>query len=109
MEKICLAIVLLVSSISCNAAGWTSPLTVARAFTEDSDIIVVYTEEGGQYTPGCTINAWIFRASTDARRGRAWATILTALGTGQKIMFWFNDTCSAWSFHDATSVMLAKP
>jgi hypothetical protein len=57
---------------------------------------------------GCAANAWHFVGDTDARRGRAWGTILTALATSQKVRFWRNDSCATWGFHSATAVMLVK-
>jgi hypothetical protein len=105
-----LLVALSISSGQAQAAGWTAPLTVSHAFTEESDLIVVYTTDGlGQWTPGCSAHTWIFRASTDARRGRAWATVLAALASGQKIAFWYTDSCGTWGYHNATSIMLFKP
>jgi hypothetical protein len=92
-----------------HAAGWSGPLTVDRSFTENSDLIVIYTLEGGIYTPGCQTNAWIFVASTDSRRARAWAAILSAQATGQKIQLWYTDQCAIWSYHEAASIMLHRP
>ena len=89
------------------AAGWTEPLTITRAFTEDSDHIVIYTSGGSQYTPGCSANTWIFVAATEERRARGWATILSALLAGKKLQFWVSDTCAVWSYHKATSVLIA--
>lgn len=88
------------------AAGWTEPLTITAAFVEDSDLLVVYTSGGSQVTPGCTPNAWIVTAANDDRRARLWATILTALATGRKVILWRPDSCAAWNFHQATAVMV---
>jgi hypothetical protein len=96
----------MLASASANAASWTEPLTITQAFVEDSDHIVIYTSGGTQSTPGCAVNAWIFVATTDERRARAWATILSAQMGGKKIKFWVNDTCAAWDYHKATAVML---
>jgi len=90
------------------ASGWTPELTITSAFTEDSDILVIYTSGGSVYTPGCTANDWIFRASNEDRRGRAWATILSGLTTGMKIKFYYGDTCDSWNFHKATAVTLVR-
>jgi len=109
MKKLIALLALLLGTSMADAAGWTPPLTVSRAFTEESDLVVVYTSDGGQYSPGCSVNTWILTMSTDARRGRAWAAILTALASGQNVMFWYNDSCSAWNYHGAMSVMLAAP
>jgi hypothetical protein len=108
MKRMLCLLTLLSGATVCGAAGWTSELTVPSAFTENSDLVVVYTVDAGVYTPGCVADAWIFRADTDARRGRGYATVLTALATGKKIRFWFNDICSTWNFHDATAVMLVN-
>jgi hypothetical protein len=100
---------LVLMSGACHASGWTGNLTVSQAFTEGpSDFLVVYTD-GGVTTPGCVAGAWIFVADSEARRGRAWATILTALTTGQKVRFWYADSCTTWSFHAASSIMLVAP
>ena len=92
-----------------QAAGWSAPLTIDRSFTENSDFIVIYTLEAGVYTPGCSANAWIFVANSDARRGRAWSTILASQATGQKVQLWFTDQCTTWSYHEASAIMLHKP
>ncbi len=92
-----------------SAAGWSDPLTVEYGFVENTDLVVINTSGGGVYTPGCTANAWLFRADSDPRRARAWATVLAAMATGQRIRLWFNDTCGTWNYHDATSIMLLKP
>jgi hypothetical protein len=95
---------------SVQAAGWSEALTVDRAFTENSDAIVIYTSGGnGAYSSGCVTHHWVFTASSETRRARAWATILTALTTGQKIQFWFTDSCAVYSFHDSSALMLHKP
>jgi hypothetical protein len=108
MKKLLVATILALVSNAAFAAGWSDPLTVESAFVENSDLVVIYTSGGGAYTPGCTANAWTFRADSDARRGRAWATVMAALASGQRIRLWYNDTCGTWSFHDATSIMLLK-
>ncbi|WP_206434881.1 hypothetical protein [Sphingomonas koreensis] len=90
------------------AEGWTGDLTIHMAFTEDSDLLVVSTTDGNQYATGCGVNQWIVHAATEERRSRAWATILTAIGTGKKIRFWFKDTCSNWSYHSASAVMIVQ-
>ncbi|MDF2466714.1 MAG: hypothetical protein K0Q43_4949 [Ramlibacter sp.] len=100
--------VLLIAPVSALAANWTGPLTVERAFTEDSDLIVIYTVESHAYTSGCSPTAWVFSASSDARRSRVWATVLTALTTGQKIQLWYADSCGTWSYQSAASIMLHK-
>ena len=98
---------LFLSSVS-NASGWTPPLTVSSAFTENSDLIVAYTADGSTYAGGCAANAWMFNADTDARRGRAYATLIAAIVSGKKIQFWYQDTCAAWGFHGASSVRLVQ-
>lgn len=50
---ICLAMLTIGMFTLCGAAkaeGWTGALTVTSAFTEDSDLIVAYTD-GPIYTP----------------------------------------------------------
>jgi hypothetical protein len=107
----CFAAVLLLflSSLS-HAAGWSQPMTVTSAFTETDDLIVFSTSDPTVYTPGCIAGAFIFStSSTDAQRARVWATLLTALATGQKIALWYSDACTTWSYHLATSVKLYSP
>jgi hypothetical protein len=47
-----------------HAAGWSAPLTIDRSFTENSDLIVIYTLGGGVYSPGCESNTWSFHETT---------------------------------------------
>jgi len=108
-RSICLLTSLLLTSGICRAAAWTGELTVASAFTEGkSDFVVLYTSDGSSYTAGCSVNNWIFTADTETRRNRAYATIMAALVSGQKIKLWVTDSCAAWQYHEATSVMLVK-
>jgi hypothetical protein len=107
--RIVLSVLLLLTCAVCRAAGWTPDLTVNSAFTEgNTDLLVVYTSNGTVYTSGCSANAWTFNADTDARRSRAYATILSALASGKKLRFWYSDTCGPWSYHNATSVMIVN-
>src|SRR4051812_5250760 len=100
---------LLIEAGVCHAAGWSGDLTVVSTITQGSDdLVIIQTTDGAGYTTGCIANYWIFTADTDARRSRAYATILTAIATGQKIRLWYTDTCTAWSYHQATNVMLLK-
>ena len=50
---------LLLGSSAVQAAAWTLPITVSRTLIEGSDFVVVYTSDGGQYTPGCSVDAQI--------------------------------------------------
>jgi hypothetical protein len=109
MNKTLVAMCLAFISTAASAAGWSGPLTVEYAFVENSDLVVIGTSGGVVYTQGCTANFWMFRADSDARRARGWATVLSALASGQRIRLWFNDTCGTWSYHDATSIMVLKP
>lgn len=43
----------IIGSSPAYAEGWTGDLTIHMAFTEDSDLLVVSTTDGTQYTPGC--------------------------------------------------------
>jgi hypothetical protein len=81
------------------AGGWTQPLTITSAFTEDSDMIVVYVAEPTTYTAGCAAGSWIFTGANDARRARVWAAVLTALTAGHKVSLWWNDSCATYGFH----------
>jgi hypothetical protein len=89
MKKSLLAMILLVASRLCDAAGWTQLMSVTSANTENDDYVFIYTSDATVYSPGCTAGSFMFSSSsTDAQRARAWATILTALATGQKIYLW---------------------
>src|SRR5688572_23207393 len=103
MKRILVAASTMLFALSAHAAGWSAPLTIDRSFTENSDLIVIYTLGGGVYSPGCESNTWIFVASSETRRARAWATILTAQANGQKVQLWFTDSCTTWSFHETTA------
>jgi len=110
MLKSLITSTLLFAAGATHAAGWSEPLTVDRAFTENSDAIVIYTSGGnGAYSAGCVTHHWVFTANSETRRGRAWASILLALSTGQKVQFWFTDSCAVYSFHDSAAIMLHKP
>jgi hypothetical protein len=103
------AVALLSLAGRCWADGWTPELTITSAFTEDSDNVVVYTNDGGIYTPGCSANNRIFSATaSDARRSRVWATVLTAIATGQKLSFWYTSACATWGFHNFSAIKIAK-
>lgn len=98
---------LLVAASLGRAAGWTGDLVITSAFTEAStDIIAIYTSDGQVYAPGCTANAWVFPASSAARASRGYATLLTAIATGNKVNFWFADACGVWGSHQVTSVRI---
>ncbi len=89
------------------AAGWSQPLNIDRLMTEGTtDLIVIYTTGGAEYTTGCTIDAWIFEADTDHRRNRVYSTLLAAFAGGKQVSLWYTDTCASWSFHNATSVRI---
>jgi hypothetical protein len=47
MKKLIVIIALLFGSPLCLADGWTGPLTIASATTENSDMIMIYTSDGG--------------------------------------------------------------
>ncbi|CCN45581.1 conserved hypothetical protein [Vibrio nigripulchritudo MADA3029] len=96
-------------STSSFAQGWTESLTVESVFTEGTtDIIVIQTSGGSVYTNSCLANLWIFKSDTDARRGRAYSTAMSALVSGKKIRLWYTDSCESWSYHGATSIKLMK-
>jgi len=99
---------LCVSSL-CHASGWTAPMTVTSAITEDDGTIVVATSDSTVYAPSCLAGYFIVSQNTDSQRARAWAAILSALATDQKIALWFGDTCATWNYHSATSVMVFAP
>ncbi|GLQ72198.1 hypothetical protein [Vibrio penaeicida] len=109
MFKKLLCASLFVLSASSFAQGWTEPLTVESVFTEGkTDLIVIQTSGGSVYTNSCVANKWMFKSDTDARRGRAYSTAMSALVSGNKIKLWFTDSCESWSYHGATSIMLIK-
>jgi hypothetical protein len=93
----------LMAPTSANAQ-WTVEMTITSAFVEDSDAIVIYTAGGGNN--GCAANSWVFHAANEDRRGRAWATALTALSLGKKIKFWFSGGCGAFGFHQASAIQI---
>jgi hypothetical protein len=81
---------------------------VNGAFTEgNTDLLVIYTADGGTCATGCSADRWVF-TETDPRRARAYAALLAAVASGKKVKFWYSDTCGAWGYHQATSVMLTK-
>jgi hypothetical protein len=89
------------------AGGWTPPMTISSAFVEDSDLVVVYTSDTTAYIPGCGGGSWMFRVtSTDARRARVWATLLTAIASGQKVSFWYGESCAAWNYLEFSAVKI---
>jgi hypothetical protein len=95
--------------VLCHAEAWTDELTVQYVFTEGvSDIVVVSTNGGGAYAAGCVVNAWMFLADSETRRSRAYATLLAAAVSGQKVKFWYKDSCATWGYHGASAVMLVK-
>lgn len=106
MKNIIVATILMLCCQAVMAAGWSGDLTVTATFTEDSDLIVIATSGGGVYTSGCAANAWIFTTTTDARRARAYATILAALAAGKTIKLWYTDACTTWGYHEAKSVQI---
>ena len=109
MLKNLFVIATILTSSVCNAQGWSDALTVEQVFTEGRTDLIVATISGGKvYTDGCNVTSWIFKADTDARRGRAYSTLMTALVSGKKIKFWFTDQCSSWNYHEAAAVMLVK-
>jgi hypothetical protein len=109
MKKIFGLLALVCVSELSHASGWTAAMTITQAFTEESDMIVIYVSNSTPYGTGCDPGSWIFTGSTDARRGRVWATVLSALATGQKVQFWYSDTCSAWSYNSLSSIRILAP
>lgn len=109
MKHLFLAVLAVAAVTEANAGGWTGDLTVISAFTEGhTDLVIAYTTGGATYTAGCAANSWALVADSDARRGRAYATLLTALATGQKVRFWYADSCPIWGYHGMTTVMLMQ-
>lgn len=87
-----------------SSAQWSVEMTITHAFVEDSDAVVVYTAGGGN--AGCVANSWVFSAANEDRRGRIWATALTALSLGKKVKLWFSGSCGAFGFHQATAIQI---
>jgi hypothetical protein len=108
MKKLLMLLLMLALTGQAFADGWTPPLTVEKAFTEDTDNVILYTADGTVYTPGCNANNWVIVANSETRRGRAWAAILSALATGQKVQLWYTSACGVYGFHQAVAVMLLK-
>lgn len=92
-----------------QGSAWTGELTVSKAFTEASDLIVFYTAGTHPQTPSCSVGSWIYKIGPDARRNRVYATLLTAIATGKKIQLWQRgDGCAEWGYHEATAVMIIQ-
>jgi hypothetical protein len=108
MRRLLMAAGLIVIGSVAHGAGWTPPLTVESGFTENSNDLIIITSGGAVYTTGCSQNNWVFRANSDAQRGRAWATILTALASGLRVKFWYTDNCGTYAYHDAIAVMIVR-
>lgn len=104
--RVILAVILTVPALGAQASGWTEPVTIASAFVEDSDYLIVYTKESRQYAANCDGKSWHIYAANDARRSRIWATVLTAAATGKKIQFWYTDNCGVWGYQSATAVKI---
>jgi hypothetical protein len=102
------AVIAVTTSTLAQAQTWSQEVTIAGAYTEDSDAIIVYTTGSPNYVSGCVTNSWSFTASTEERRARMWATILTALTSGTKVKFWVAGDCGAYSYHHATAVQLVR-
>lgn len=102
------AIVILLATIVSTPvqAAWTAPLTVTGGFVEDSDAIIIYTSEATQYVAGCPGGRFNFVAVNDDRRGRAWATVLTALTAGRKIQLWYTNICSSSTYVDVSAIQI---
>ena len=87
-------------------AQWTAEMTITSAFVEDSDAVVIYTGSGGNN--GCVANAWVFQAANEDRRGRMWATVLTALSLGKKVKLWFVGGCGSFGFHQVSAIEIVS-
>lgn len=100
----CIGIATLMMSSQAAQAQWTAEMTITSAFVEDSDAIVIYTSSGGN--SGCVANAWVFQMANEDRRGRAWATVLTALSLGKKVRLWFVGGCGSFGHHQVSAVQI---
>jgi hypothetical protein len=106
MKQLVVFFAFLVAFTAARAAGWTAPVSIERVFTEDSDVVVFYTVGAPVYAAGCAANAWTFIGANEQRRARIYATLLTAVASGKKVSFWYQDTCGPWTFHSATAVQI---
>ena len=108
IKKIFCVATLLVSTAA-SAGQWSDPLTIEELWTEGTtDIIGIKTSEGKEYTTGCLVNLWLFKADTEHRRSRAYSTLMAAQMSGNKVQIWYSDACTFWSFHEGTIVKLLK-
>ena len=94
-------------STSIWAGTWSEKQYVKRTFTEDSDLIIVYTDGAKEYASGCHKSSWSIKLANDQRRGRAYSTVMTALVSGKPVAFWVNtDRCGVWNYHEATAIQI---
>jgi hypothetical protein len=107
MKRATAVLALMLAMETASASGWTPPTTIVSAYVEDNDLVIVQTDNQTTFTAGCTGGAWVFKLpSTDARRARVWATILTAIASGKQISFWYSDTCAILNYHEFVSVKI---
>jgi hypothetical protein len=107
MKRLLISLLLAAFAATASAGNWTPPITVTSAFTEDSDILAVYTSDTTVYVPGCGGGTWMYSvASPETRKARVWATILAAIAAGHKVSFWYQDSCATWGFHHFTAVKI---
>ncbi len=89
------------------AAAWTPAegLTVTDVWVEDN-LIVVHTT--GSHASSCHANNWVVKSTTSETRQQAFSLLVTALSTGQKVRFYFQDTCANWGYGNIASTRLLK-
>jgi len=92
-------------------AGWSPYYNVERIMTySQNDFINVYTVGGSVLEPGCVRGSWAVAASTEERRERLYAMLLTAHATKQKVRFWYTPGagCAQFNYHKAVVVEMTS-
>jgi hypothetical protein len=114
MKKVISIFILLVSSQSLLAGGWSNDLTVESVSTYgEGEIVTVRTQDvsgsnAGVYAAGCNANEWIIKADTEARLSRIYSTLIAAAISGKTINLHYSDVCASWNYHHGSIVRLNK-
>ena len=91
-----------------SASVWSENLTIESIFTEDSNLIVVNTSGGVEYTEGCKVNRWVFVSENEHRMNRVYSTLLAALASERPIKIYNRDECGNWNYHSIFAVQIGK-
>ena len=101
---------LLFAAGATHAAGWSAPLTIDRSFTENSDLIVIYTLEARRVHAGCLAELMDFRREHGHTPRRALGPRSSRRsGHGTEGPTVVHGSVRDWSYHEASSIMLHKP